>query len=443
MNKSSCNVTRKYKKGEVRGVAENKIRQFLNRSSRVLSVVCSKSGECMAFGRKIAEITSLFKGFAGFEYVVDPIQSIGTPSANGFIKEIVYEKNNYKSHAILKSSQKSGSDNLVYEYIVGVKYINRIMTQYPCFVQTYGLYYYDSPDNWKSIRDSRQLQSSMLKHLKPQKGIDYTMACKQSKYAAILIQHLEVKISLNAAIKVAYHSKTIVQNDLLYILFIVYHALSSLSKKFTHYDLHADNVLLYEPQKGKHIKYVYHMRDGKQIEFYTRFIPKIIDYGRSFFDNGKTNSAKIRNKICNTPGCIECGDNNGFGWLDPNSPYFICSSKKNESHDLRLLDFIREDFQTLDLHTHSAMAVDSVLKKVKYGKFLKPDERSFGTKENTMIDTSGASVSNVTDAYLQFKKHVERYINREENAKHYSNQANLLGVLNVFEDGRPMKYEPI
>ena len=82
------------------------------------------------------------------------ITPIGKPSSNGFVREIKYEKNGYNAYAILKSSATMFSDNLAYEYIVGHNYINKIVTRFPCFLYTYGLYYYKSDDAYNKIRYS-------------------------------------------------------------------------------------------------------------------------------------------------------------------------------------------------------------------------------------------------------------------------------------------------
>ena len=120
---------------------------------------------------------------------------------------------------------------------------------------------------------------------------------------------------------------------------------------FTHYDLHLENVLLYEPVKGKYIQYHYHLNANTEITFKCCYIAKIIDYGRSYFvDKYSPNivtktSSNIRYKVCNIKACdsseSKCGDDYGYGILAPEDPpgnfFFISSSTRNMSHDLRLL----------------------------------------------------------------------------------------------------------
>jgi hypothetical protein len=344
MNKPDCNITLRKQNVSLKNqsptkqnAAKNRISKLIRSSKMFLNKICPDSGACITFGNNIDQLYNYFNGFTNFDYVVSPIKRIGSPSANGFINEIEYDKSGYKAHAILKSSQKTISDNLVYEYIVGIKYINRQIKLFPCFVQTYGLYFYDSLINWNLFKNTKKLDKNNLQHLILQKNIDYEKACKESKYASILIQHIHEAKSITDMLD----NRNFVNEDLLHIMFILYHTLSSLSKTFTHYDLHTGNVLLYKPKDNHYIEYHYHT-DGITQSFCSSYIPKIIDYGRSFFNNGNINGRKIYNKVCSTRKCNpNCGSNKGFQWLDPIPYIHISSSKKNESHDLRLLNTVK------------------------------------------------------------------------------------------------------
>jgi hypothetical protein len=443
MLKPSCKVTRKYKKGEVRQAAEKKIQRFIGRSEKVIKTLCSNSGQCIAFGRKIAEINHFFKGFTGFHYVTGPVKPLGQPSKNGFVKEIAFERNGYKSYAILKSSKRPNADNLVYEYLVGIKYINRILRQYPCFIETYGLFYYKDPAYWTRMQTTFPIYNTILQQLELQNTIDYSKSCIEPHQATILVQHISGAKTLFEFLSKLTHINT-VKYDIVFILFIIYHALSSISKTFTHYDLHDGNIMIYEPSPGKYIQYEYHMANNKTISFKCPYLPKIIDYGRSFFDNGNINSKKIYERICREPDCDDCGDLMGYSWLTPDSHVFIRSSEKNESHDLRLLYIVKNAFDIINSSVHPTTLafkrLFSVLKKVKFGIGIKdPDEKNFGTKENLSMDTP--SIYNVTSAYMQLRELCETPALLVENETRYSNPANKLGILHIYDDGRSMVYE--
>lgn len=448
MKKPSCNVTRRIKKKEQNTHAKKIIETFIKRSKKHLQFICSDSGVCIAFGKNINEITQFFKGFTDFTYALSPIKQIGVVSENGFVKEISYQKEGYNAHAILKSSKTETSDNLVYEYIVGIKYVNRIMKRFPCFLETYGLYYYPSPTEWTIMSGIGPVHSSNLKKLLLQSSIDYSKACRESQYASILIQHVKNVKTMNDYTSGRVFNK-FMKRDLIYVLFIIYHALASISKNFTHYDLHDSNVLVYEPENGKYIKYHYHHKDGTETTFHSPYIPKIIDYGRSFFDNGNLNSKKIYRKICSEKDCKpNCGQHSGFHWLDPKPTVTISSSKKNESHDIRLLNILQGNLEAVELttsdpHPKEATYVETkkLLRKITYGVSIKDsDEKQYGTKENLKI--SSRKIFNVNGAYLALKEVIDKREVIAENDMNYYKPDDLIGTLHIYDDERPMQYEP-
>jgi hypothetical protein len=443
MNKNTCNITRRIKKKDIVNKSEKTIANFIRKTGLFLKIICSDSGQCISFGKNIEEINNFFKGFVNFEYAISPIKKIGAVSANGFVKEIHYEKQGYNAYAILKSSQTKNADNLVYEYLVGEKYVNRIMKKYPCFLQTYGYYYYNSEDTWKNIKQTKPLSNDILQNLLLQNTIDYKDACQKSKLACLLLQHIKSAKSIQDYLHVDSYTHFITF-DLIYVLFIVYHCLSSLSKTFTHYDLHDGNVLLYEPIKNKFVQYHYHSKNNTVFTFNSPYIPKIIDYGRSYFDNANVSSKTIYNKLCNTKACGKCGDNVGFGWLDPNPLYHISSTTKNESHDLRLLNVIKNSLPLINESIpkyKSFTELQTILNKVKYGIGISNrGEKIYGTIENTTNGKNVNKIFNVNDAYESLKAAIEMPSLVSLNKTMYVDK-NKIGNLHIYEDGRDMHYE--
>jgi len=477
--------------------ATRKIGRFLNKTATFLKLICANSGECVSFGKKIDEITAFFDGYTGFGHVKDAITSIGVPSNNGFVKEITYEKDGYKSYAVLKSSMRQNADNLVYEYIVGSEYINGLLQQFPCFVQTYGHYFYKDHTSWDIFlqEDKNSLSKKDLTDaLEVQDSIDLEQACLKSNYAAILIQHIHSAKTLNNHIHDTSRT-SFVEYDLLYILFIIYHALSKISTTFTHYDLHSNNVLLYEPVKGKYIQYHYHLSDEIIITFRCPFIPKIIDYGRSYFHTDSNSSEKVFEKIQSTEKCQPYnGYTFGFQWFRSTDPYFIISQKKNESHDLRLLVNIKNSVSHFISASNTHNEVSKLLESLQYGvdidttvsdndmfeagkrlidfykkngyheneirKFIN-DENNFqseareiaekealkralyGTKENTTLNEDGSITANVRDAYISLSKSVLKPDVIAENLRVYSDESKKFADFHIYGDGRPMEFSPV
>ena len=121
------------------------------RRSKFLQAICSDAGVCIAFGKERKKIFNFFNGFTKFDFLKN-MRTIGAASVNGFVKELEYEREEYKAHAILKSSMEEESDNLMYEFFVGQSINENFLNNMPCFIETYGHYKY------KSNKDREQFQ---------------------------------------------------------------------------------------------------------------------------------------------------------------------------------------------------------------------------------------------------------------------------------------------
>jgi len=427
-----------------------------------LKAICSDSGVCIAFGQNSKKIIDYFDGFTNFNYVKAPIVRIGAPSENGFVKQIEYEKQGYSAYAVLKSSAKPDGDNLVYEYLVG-EFINKANKLFPCFIETYGLYYYKDDASWKHSRDTTNMNTNILKDsLELQTTIyDYKKMCQESKFAAVLIQHLKGVSTLDDTIR---RNNGFIIYDLLYVLYQIYMPLSKLKASFTHYDLHSNNVLLYEPIKGKYIEYYYHLENNQVVNFKSTYLVKLIDYGRAYFNPGTAslNPTEIYNNLCGEPACRskplpfkhDCGSKYGFAWFDPSKKldkhdYYINTMTHNQSHDLRILKFlttltVSNKFKRyIDPHLEvitNKLAI--LINMVEYGKGLKKNEQWYGAKETT---TSGlpSKINNVSDAEQALRTLILTSVEtRTLNNMKYKPE-NKIGSIHVYTDGTPLKYEPV
>lgn len=125
----------------------------------LLNTMCSKSGECVSFGRYVDVINSFFENMS-FTYLVSPIKRIGSPSANGFVNELIFQRENYKNYCVLKSSAKRDSDNLAYEYYVGKQFINQYVKKLPCFLETYKIYQYSNIEVYYKLKDKKKMMQT-------------------------------------------------------------------------------------------------------------------------------------------------------------------------------------------------------------------------------------------------------------------------------------------
>lgn len=332
---------------------------------------------------KPREIAFTNDQFAGFVGVAAPIERLGKPSNNGFINVIPYERQagGYKTYAVLKSSLFPQSDNLMYEYMVG-QYVNKLNKRFPCFVETYGYYNYTDERIYQLLKTTRNIYnlediSAIKSGLKLQDEIDYAVACENSDHLAILIQYLPIK-SIHDKLK----DKVFLKNELANVLFQVYMPLSVLADSFTHYDLHDLNVNVCKPAEDSYIEFHYHMDDGKEYKFKSKYIAKMIDYGRSYFNDEEASidSEKIHKEICKKSKCKpECGKEKGFAWMevnpDPSKSFWISSQKRNKSHDLRLLNEVNRHISEKDKNEILSPQLQYILSNLKY-------DQKFGTPES-------------------------------------------------------------
>jgi hypothetical protein len=428
---------------------------IVKRKSEFLKAVCDDSGVCIALGTNRQKITDFFDGFTSFEHVKPPIVAIGKPSSNGFVKSIQYEKGGYLSNAVLKSSTKQNADNLGYEYLVG-KFLNKQCAYFPCFLETYGRFYYKDDAKWQHAMDTKVITTNVLKDSLENDPYDhdYIRMCKDAKHAAIMIQHLKGVRTLGEYMSYwRPQFENVCKRDLIHILYQVYFPLSVLSKKFTHYDLHENNILLYQPDSSKYIQYHYHI-NGETVKFKSSFMVKIIDYGRSFFfDTNTMNSEKIYKSICTY--CKSCGDFDGFVYMDKHNlaeRSFICSSKNNPSHDLRLLNIIGRTAKRLKVdfansnYPEMMSFLEHLFDNTQYGiglsESMQKEHFLYGTRVNleSGFTQTQTKVNNVVDAERLLRDGMPLFA--EYNEEIYERQFKL-GDIHVYSDGTPMRFGPV
>jgi len=377
-----------------------RIQSFMKRTTQkrrgvYLKTICSESGLCIAFGIESLKIKKFFNNF-DFK-LVDQVKRIGSPSSNGFVNELRYTKNDYTSYAVLKSSTNDYSDNLMYEYRVG-QFLNKMSLLFPCFLETYGLFKYNSSLNWKHMKETKQVLPSVFSASLKHQPYNLKVGCNESKYMSILIQHIRGCQTVGEMLtKDTFH-------HILPILFQVYYPLFHMRKHFTHYDLHQENVILYEPVPGKYIQFHYQTETGF-VTFKSPYIVKIIDYGRSYFKDIE-DSKDIYDEICSLKECDPlCGIDKGFATFQLSNEtnfHHIVSQQKNESHDLRFLKIVLDmldKFQTPRWFEYYKNSFN-----VRY-------ESNYGTPENICKKKifyffTSRELCNIEDVY----KHLEKIL---------------------------------
>lgn len=440
---SYVNKTRKYCKKSTKGIKRSKkkaeearkIGNFMMRkrdknTSLFLKTVCSDSGVCIAFGKETEKIKKFFDNFV-FNYKKS--QRRISEGANGVIYEIKYEKLDYKAYTIIKIAKKK-ADNLIYEYLVGMLFINTCYKKFPCFLETY---------NWcVNPTTSRPTFSTSVDIKKI-----INTSCKNPTDIGIQLEYLKNAVTIKSML----NDVDFWKNDILPVLFQIYFPLCCLDDTFTHYDLHTNNVLLFTPMKDSYIQYHYHAE--KVISFKTRYISKIIDYGRSFFKTPTVSSVNIRDEVCRDASCnvtTLCGKDLGYRFLmdphmvlPPDSNY-INSSISNKSHDLRLLFLISYYYKNIARELNSLYSTftgrtkvnitDIFLKKIVFGK------NRYGTKEMNGSEFPVSTI-NIHDALLFLTRicSTDGFIKNNDD---FYDPFKKIGDLHIYADGRNMEFIP-
>jgi len=399
------------------------------RKALFYGTICSDSGVCLALGKEKQKLLDFFK-FDTFEYTKE-ITSIGEESAHGFVKELKYESEGYIAYALLKSSLRSNSDNLAYEYLVG-RYLNEVSKPFPTFIQTYGLFHYPS------VKDRNQMKEkgTFSKRLVPMDPTDIRNACIKSGNLCILSQYLKNTKTFQR------HSESMHFREHLsaHVFYQIYFTLHQLRKEFTHYDLHLNNVMLYEPDEKKYIQYHYHTLN-RTVSFKSSYLAKMIDYGHCFIKD----SSSYYDKVCKESRCDpNCGLQKGFSNFHLPLPRMdrenvsrafghINSLYKNESHDLRMLYIFYNEINKVYTPMHKDYY--NILKDTIYMKSL-----SGFSGPGTIEDLRTSSkIHNVSDAYRRLEDYISHPDRIRDNEKNFVNYT-CLGDLHIYTDGRDLEF---
>jgi len=293
-----------------------------------------------------------------------PLRGVGatkliSEGGNGSVFKVTFQDG---ESGILKIPKGSSKDNLMYEYLAGMK-LNTLRHVFPQFIETKHVFYYDKslghPPDLTRLRD-------LAPHI-PSQG------CRTAGHQALLIKEVH-----GPSLKSKLRDPQFLAEDLAGVLFQIYYTLDTLKHKFTHYDLHAANVLLDNPAGGKPMLFRY-TAFHPPVEFVCRFVPKIIDYGRAFVQG--IDLSGLASPSCNTPECAPEGRHCGFTYYHHE---FQDVTKANVSQDLRLLVGLSGPWADLS-------------RMIQFG-FHVPEKKVKFTTEEQPVGQWPHRIVNVTDA---------------------------------------------
>jgi hypothetical protein len=448
-------------------------RKQIRKTVKQLKTLCHNADLCLTIGRETQNIKNFFGNFIENKYIKPPIRRIGVPSSNGFVHEIHYLRKGYDAFSILKSTTNASSDNLAYEYGVGVlinHYFNHVV---PNFIETYGLFKYINEDAREYVENTSSIMSnvlfSKLQLLDEPSTFQFNnglvgISCQMSKLMAVMIQNirnaktfkesffnLEKGKLHNNSSKIQSTNKRF-KHHIMFVLFQIYAALHIFRKNYTHYDLHSSNVILYIPEKDGYIKFHYHLNNGTVLKFNTHYLPKIIDQGRACISLPDNHFSKnVAKMTCNIQDCIQCGKLQGYKYLNVvNHKSYIQSSEINHSHDLRLL-FIIKSLIKSNYRSNIMIQGNNDYEIQLYNLCLRVIyKENYGTppENNTVHSTKVPSterISTVSDAFHAIRDILmtEKYQELSNlNEQYYLSMDKFkLADLHIYEDGSPMRWE--
>lgn len=288
---------------------------------------CADSGQCIMLGKQFERIYKYFDMFDLTSGLVTECQRFGAAdSVNGVVRQVTFSKEGYESSALVKGTQYADADNLVYEYAAGM-FLNEYCDKLPCFVQTYGIYIFTNVVFKRMFSNDMPASEFPNAFRLYEDPFDLRKQCTDSSKMAVVTHFLKGSISMNSFLK-----GTDVSMNVFGILFQIYFCLDVLGGKFTHYDLHTENVLLYKFPGP--VLFRYETSDGV-IEFRCWYLAKIIDYGRSYF-NGAGISSKEFAIRADESGC------HGVGFK-------TVERDMNMSQNLRLMSMTLKKLKTRNL----------------------------------------------------------------------------------------------
>ena len=415
----------------------------------------------MAFGRGEFKRIRAFFDFTSFRHTIaTPVKMLPSNSANGRIAIIMYAREKYNAAAMLKLTKKADTDSPYYEFTVG-RFVNEhLINAFPCFTETYGLLELDKATyhtlmkprggavDLGVIRPPLFCDSNApLAQLTSDRDL-IRRACAAAPNLGLIAQFFDNTWSMNDLAK---QNPKLAAQDALLVLFQIYGPLGAIHNQYTHYDLHGGNVLLVPAPHGTCIQMHYHMPDGTSITFKTKYITKIIDYGRCFFDAGLAGESSTHlSKVLCGPGVLcpytktaedvadgmtdaevefmgTCGRSGGY-WLDPvhpDAPLQITPIKKNRSIDLVCAYYFLKAIKNKDKTGVLEMMYNQlppILGPHPYNLAELPTSTKY---INTVTDLGRVLVSNMVDpAWVSYNEHC------------YSNIP-VHGQLHVYLSNRP------
>jgi hypothetical protein len=395
-----------------------------------------------------------------------------TGGVNSGVGKVIYNlSSEHQLEVVIKNngrsrSDGSQSDNTYYEYLVGLC-LNRIRNRFPFFYITIGAFKFTPEDYNRLAYES----TNPIDHLIPIDNLSNEIleSCRTNHYG-IATQKIVGK-NFNYFLKNLNPDNFF---DVYACYYLIYFMLDSIKNVYTHYDLHGNNVMIYELPDNKHITINARYNDGRNVELKTRLLPVLIDYGKNYIDCNNyeqtiiNKSTKILTRICNNDNRVGgpcndvCGNKKGYRQTsdrdkhnesNPNEfifkdPRKACNvGSNNISTDLRLLwnpsdygspntyhDKINRILRDLKSQNIIQENIETLFNYIKKPVF-KTTNNIYATEipENSCSLDRQTYPNNVSDAHtLLYLVYSDARVNRYVNTR-FPDELSY-GTLNLYED---------
>jgi hypothetical protein len=422
-----------------------------------------------------------------FDMMMSEPEKIRHKAVNStIVKNYIKNGNNMFTflYKLKKRSKIESIDNMFYDYCSS-SCINEFKVFFPNFPHTfYYFIYYDSDssifynriikiidnpenDNIDQFKQNLYLTCRYTENLYSEddySGIAIEEITGGEQIVNLIEKHLKENIISGSKLKT---------NDkfdyILWTYFIqIYSILNSLKNNFTHYDLHFENIIFKPVPNNMYVKinYFLKMADGitNSIQFsvYTKYIPVIIDYGKSNFTCDELNTKKIANILCENNELNKCNvSKKPCNLISLGINYSETSMRpdnvknNNISQDLRyfalVMQFIIDKMKDNNI-SKTNLYIYKKLKKYKLSGWLRTESKYYFFKKVKPsieqhfvkeIPTHKGEINNVESLYNYFidfyNTHIKKILPKfEEEFK-----SNLYGTIYIdMTREKPWKFVP-
>jgi len=326
------------------------------------------------------------------------------------------------SYIVREKPVLQGGDSLTNDSVIRIKHnsvmkqhINPITKKTPPYVKAFrneSNVTYDETEVKKIFEKSKVISIDAL--TKDIIRICIDASCRINYKFCVLTEYIDDSISFYNFIKENKDNDDKKQQYSTFF-FQIYYPLSTMTDKFRHMDLHANNILLMNigllPSQ-KYIKLTY----TNKISFYTTHIAKMIDYGRSAFCGTKQFTDSFKTIDCKFEFHVPTDVSNNK--YDTPSPYENIKGEREKEKEPKKKQRLRPD--TSFINSLYGDPKISMYKNAKYS--------SKNIKE--VVEQLMEEMKDANGEFQKYQNEIQRKID--------DNNSLYVGELTVYDDGKDM-----